>query len=92
MVRASACHAEGREFESRHSRQLNFSIFRHCEDRRGFESSQFFLAILNHVKCFYGTVLIVYLSLSSNIHIPSFGAGGEIGGSDIRVDFVERVF
>lgn len=26
LVRASACHAEGREFESRHSRHSNFRI------------------------------------------------------------------
>ncbi len=27
LVRASACHAEGREFKSRHSRHSNFSDF-----------------------------------------------------------------
>ena len=53
-----------------------------------------YLLVLKPLPVLYGHFLhkIVYLSLSSNIHIPRFGAGGEIGGSDIRVDFVERVF
>ena len=38
LVRASACHAEGREFKSRHSRQSNFRGFLDFSNRFWFST------------------------------------------------------